>query len=635
MIHSRHQRIVVVLLVVELAWVGSPFLASGAVVNSAQPFIGVTHYQVVEAFDGSTSGGPFNLPRPLVIDILEIDPTAAGVSFRMQPGNGPEPGEVTRKTTRSFVNSVGAQVGVNGDFYDTFPPYLPSGGQFFTDVVHNGVSNGDAYSPSASDGQSIFNVSADNIASVLLTSGAGSYTTIENVPLYNAIGGNQRLVTNGVNTANLSDPYTYQLNPHTALGVTFTGNVLLMTVDGRQADYSEGMYTTEMADLLINHFNARDMLNVDGGGSTTFVMDDSNDALTNARVVNSPSTGATDQHAGSERLVANSFAVFATPQPGYVPLTAPLRPNSPISQPVLSALTIFDDFEGSKGRFASAVNYSGSSRHIAASSSSSVDSQFSQRGDESLRIDIMNTGGSPGAMQLRLLSGVGSPADNLHNGNKAMESAGYVGCFLRIKPGNDPLYASMMLDDGTVAQNTTERSNFIRIIDDGQWHLYQWNLDDGSQWNNFAGGNGVIDGPNSFIDSIYFSSAPATSGGTNWSGSVWIDTVAYNPDGDLSDLFSILPGDYNKNGVVDAADYTIWRDNLGTDNILPNDRIGGSIGVAQFSQWRDNFGQVAGKGLGADTNSTVPEPATTLLFMLGVFAKATFAVRSREQLILL
>ena len=308
-----------------IIWAWSNLIASAAIINTAQPFVGVTHYQVIEALDGSTAGGPFSLARPLVVNILAIDPTATGVTFRMQPGNGADPGEVTRATTRSFVNSIGAQIGVNGDFYNTNPPYPPAGGQYFTDVSHNGVSDGVAYSASGFNGQSIFNVSAGNVARVLRASGAGSFTTIEGVPLYNAIGGNQRLVTNGVNTTNLNDSYSNALNPHTALGVSYTGHVLLMTVDGRQTGYSEGMYTYEMADLLINHFNARDVLNVDGGGSTTFIVDDSNDGVQNARVLNSPSDGATTQQAGSERLVANSFAVFATPNPGYVPLPAPAR----------------------------------------------------------------------------------------------------------------------------------------------------------------------------------------------------------------------------------------------------------------------------------------------------------------------
>ena len=51
-----------------------------------------------------------------------------------------------------------------------------------------------------------------------------------------------------------------------------------------------------------------------------------------------------------------------------------------------------------------------------------------------------------------------------------------------------------------------------------------------------------------------------------------------------------LPGDYNGDHVVDAADYTVWRDNLGTMNVLPNDSIGGEIGSGQYDQWKTNFG---------------------------------------------
>ena len=33
----------------------------------------------------------------------------------------------------------------------------------------------------------------------------------------------------------------------------------------------------------------------------------------------------------------------------------------------------------------------------------------------------------------------------------------------------------------------------------------------------------------------------------------------------------VLPGDYNQDGIVNAADYTVWRDNLGSPDSLPND----------------------------------------------------------------
>jgi hypothetical protein len=88
-----------------------------------------------------------------------------------------------------------------------------------------------------------------------------------------------------------------------------------------------------------------------------------------------------------------------------------------------------------------------------------------------------------------------------------------------------------------------------------------------------------------------------------------------------------IPGDYNNNGTVDAADYVVWRKNAGTNNPLANDPIGGTIGTAQYNQWRANFGQTApgaGSSSGAITNATVPEPATLVLLM---FATANWFLR--------
>ena len=75
-----------------------------------------------------------------------------------------------------------------------------------------------------------------------------------------------------------------------------------------------------------------------------------------------------------------------------------------------------------------------------------------------------------------------------------------------------------------------------------------------------------------------------------------------------------VAGDYNSNGVVDAADYIAWRNNQGTTQVLPNDPIGGTIGAAQYNQWRTHFGQTAGSG--TSVNVTVPEPATLTLLVI-------------------
>jgi hypothetical protein len=81
-------------------------------------------------------------------------------------------------------------------------------------------------------------------------------------------------------------------------------------------------------------------------------------------------------------------------------------------------------------------------------------------------------------------------------------------------------------------------------------------------------------------------------------------------------LTTMLPGDYNNNGVVDEADYLVWRKNSGTTNTIPNDPTGGIIGSGQYSQWRAHFGQTAGSGSGAISSAAVPEPARLSLMIL-------------------
>ena len=79
-----------------------------------------------------------------------------------------------------------------------------------------------------------------------------------------------------------------------------------------------------------------------------------------------------------------------------------------------------------------------------------------------------------------------------------------------------------------------------------------------------------------------------------------------------------LPGDFNNNGAVDAADYTVWRNNLRSSYHLHGngDETGASrhvVDLADFQMWKQNFGMVAGgQSLGGGA-SVVPEPSSLLL----------------------
>jgi hypothetical protein len=76
-------------------------------------------------------------------------------------------------------------------------------------------------------------------------------------------------------------------------------------------------------------------------------------------------------------------------------------------------------------------------------------------------------------------------------------------------------------------------------------------------------------------------------------------------------LVVAISGDYNHNGVVDAADYVVWRKLQGQSGIgLAADGNGnGAIDIGDYDIWRAHFGQIAGSGSSATTLTSVPEPA--------------------------
>jgi Asp-tRNA(Asn)/Glu-tRNA(Gln) amidotransferase A subunit family amidase/uncharacterized protein YjbI with pentapeptide repeats len=73
-----------------------------------------------------------------------------------------------------------------------------------------------------------------------------------------------------------------------------------------------------------------------------------------------------------------------------------------------------------------------------------------------------------------------------------------------------------------------------------------------------------------------------------------------------------IPGDFNTNGIVDAADYVVWRNGLGT-TYTEND----------YDVWRAKFGLTAPAAGEASVNASLPgvsEPAGAILLMLGAIA---------------
>jgi hypothetical protein len=104
----------------------------------------------------------------------------------------------------------------------------------------------------------------------------------------------------------------------------------------------------------------------------------------------------------------------------------------------------------------------------------------------------------------------------------------------------------------------------------------------------------------------------ATQGVTGQFDDVALPILPWNLDWRLNYLSNAVTltvftsGDFNKNGIVDAADYIVWRQNNGSQ--------------AEYTTWRNNFGQfmsmTAAAFSGSSTSVAVPEPASLILLVL-------------------
>jgi exopolysaccharide biosynthesis protein len=127
------------------------------------------------------------------------------------------------------------------------------------------------------------------------TDQADSWKTANSV-----IGGGPQLIRNGrVEITNAAEKilpsFVNDGHPRTAIAKLRSGEILLVTIDGRQPGESIGMSLTTLAELLIE-FGAVEAINLDGGGSTTMVIRN--------KLVNKPSD------ASGERPVSDAILVY-------------------------------------------------------------------------------------------------------------------------------------------------------------------------------------------------------------------------------------------------------------------------------------------------------------------------------------
>ncbi|QDT69620.1 hypothetical protein MalM25_25590 [Planctomycetes bacterium MalM25] len=99
---------------------------------------------------------------------------------------------------------------------------------------------------------------------------------------------------------------------------------------------------------------------------------------------------------------------------------------------------------------------------------------------------------------------------------------------------------------------------------------------------------------------------PEGAGGLSWDLQYGETIVALVVEG--------VAGDYNYDGLVDAADYTVWRDTLGQAGagLAADGDNNGVVEQADYAIWQANYGATA-----ASLATTVPEPSGAILALVG------------------
>jgi endo-1,4-beta-xylanase len=93
----------------------------------------------------------------------------------------------------------------------------------------------------------------------------------------------------------------------------------------------------------------------------------------------------------------------------------------------------------------------------------------------------------------------------------------------------------------------------------------------------------------------------------------------------------VAPGDYNGDGHVDAADYTVWRDTLGsTDDFRADGNGDRMINDHDYAIWKSHFGAAYSEGAGQGALA-VPEPTSLASVALAALSALRLCSRTRRS----
>lgn len=194
---------------------------------------------------------------PVHMFLLEVDSKKASL-YVGTPNDGYENKEVDAKVPEMIESAVknghNAVAAVNADFFDIFGNKSPSGL-----CIKNGriVANADSKRPFIGikkDGTPVISTLTEDTE------------LLDNLDC--AAAGLEMIVKDGkIYEWGELEPFSYVRHPRTAAGMTKDGKILLLVVDGRIPDYSNGASLVDLAQFMIDN-GADRAINMDGGGSS-------------------------------------------------------------------------------------------------------------------------------------------------------------------------------------------------------------------------------------------------------------------------------------------------------------------------------------------------------------------------------
>lgn len=232
--------------------------------------------------------------KPMAVFILTVDLSHPGIS--MEVGTANNKTDFTHQTVTKMISyknrahsSKEVIAAFNGDYWQ----------------VHSGqeVPVGHPLGPVYKDGEMIKDFPENRYYFLAILKkntaciGDNDYYNyrLDHEDIEEALGGRYLLLKDGID---VSGNLNKNVEPRTSVGLLSPEKIVFIVVDGRRAGYSVGISMQNLAKLF-KAIGAKDAINLDGGGSATFVVKEHNNYVTR----NKPSGNA-------ERPVVNSWMIM-------------------------------------------------------------------------------------------------------------------------------------------------------------------------------------------------------------------------------------------------------------------------------------------------------------------------------------